>query len=172
MGGQFQGQARTFGSTTIENTTNLVGCIAVYSFNGEETEFLSLNTSNSSSIQDIAFTNNMIYSTGRTAVTSNSGSSTKSYFLSDYEITDEVLSIEDLDGSDLDIKVFPNPANQILHISTNKIKLSTIKIFNNSGQEIITLAPNNFECSIDISQLTQGVYFVKVNHAVFKQIIK
>lgn len=172
IGEQFYGKARTFGSTTIQNTTNLTGCIAIYDFNGEELEFLSLNTSNSSSIQDISYANNTIYTTGRTAVIFNSVSATRSYFLGEYELTNYLLSTEELEESDLDIKVYPNPTHNVLHFSTKKTEILTIEIINSLGQQIITLKPNSFEYSIDISNLSKGVYFVKVNNTVFRQIFK
>ncbi|MBU2927086.1 T9SS type A sorting domain-containing protein [Winogradskyella psychrotolerans] len=172
VGGQFTGQTRTFGASVIEGTNERVGFIAIYDFEGEEIEFLAINTINNSAIQDMAIVNNYIYTTGKTFVTSGAGHSLKSYFLNEFEITNDLLSIEDLVDSNLVIKVYPNPASQKLYISTSTTEISTVEIFNSLGQRVMSLKPNSFNYSIDISTLTRGLYFVKVNDAIFRQIIK
>lgn len=71
--------------------------------------------------------------------------------------------------------LYPNPTNNYLKIETlvpaNQLILS---IYNTTGQELINRILNN-ETQVDISDLTRGIYFVKLvsNEAVeIKKIIK
>lgn len=56
------------------------------------------------------------------------------------------------------LKVFPNPSSNTITVQS-KEKISSIKLFNQVGQEII----NTKETTIDVSELPIGVYFIQVN---------
>jgi hypothetical protein len=64
-----------------------------------------------------------------------------------------------------EIKVYPNPAStQLTILTTNHQHLTTIKIYNVLGEEVLSqmfLSQNSREVSIDISVLQQGVYILE-----------
>ena len=62
--------------------------------------------------------------------------------------------------------VFPNPANETLHIQTDKD--SKIKLYNAFGVLIKEETILNNPAQIDISDLPEGYYLIKVNNTVHK----
>ncbi len=66
------------------------------------------------------------------------------------------------------VSVFPNPAHNKLFISANQLK--SVEIFNLTGAKVASFGNQD---SIDISNLTQGTYLVRViaNSKVTTQII-
>lgn len=72
------------------------------------------------------------------------------------EYCDEVVSVnEALEFST--VSIFPNPANSILHIETDK-KIVNVDIFDSFGQFIRTSRTN----AVKLSGLESGMYFVKI----------
>lgn len=69
---------------------------------------------------------------------------------------DEALSVIETPTT-AKFSMFPNPANTILYIETDK-EISQIGIYNSQGQLVKTEKTKN----IPISELTSGLYFVKV----------
>ena len=68
-------------------------------------------------------------------------------------------------GEISDISVYPNPANQELHIVVDVPSIesnSTISIYNTIGQQVIS---QTFSSSIDISALPEGAYFLQFQNA-------
>ncbi|SHJ27367.1 conserved repeat domain-containing protein/Por secretion system C-terminal sorting domain-containing protein [Flavobacterium haoranii] len=58
--------------------------------------------------------------------------------------------------------LYPNPANEIINISTkNQTEINSVEIYNLVGQ--IVLAIPNTTNKIDVSNLETGTYFIKVN---------
>jgi hypothetical protein len=84
-----------------------------------------------------------------------------------------VVGLHDITASLNDISIYPNPAtNEINIISLQK---STIEISNSNGQIIKTVNHDSGETSIDIEDLSSGVYFVRLKsdkEIVTKRIIK
>ena len=80
-----------------------------------------------------------------------------------------VLSTDDF--SLFNVKIYPNPLKDILHISS-EYKISEIEIFNLLGQKIVNKNLNTFETSVDLSMLPQGNYVLKIksvkNHKILK----
>lgn len=82
-----------------------------------------------------------------------------------------------LNTSDYDINttvtVYPNPTTAVLHIKKpNHITIQSIKIYNSLGQLLLE-QPGRLQ--VDISKLTSGLLFVKINtenHIINKQVIK
>jgi aryl-phospho-beta-D-glucosidase BglC (GH1 family) len=66
-------------------------------------------------------------------------------------------------SSELPINVFPNPANSVLNLNmTNGDKIEKVVIFNIEGKPLITAFPSEQMTSIQIDNLTKGIYFVNV----------
>ncbi|MGP8214286.1 MAG: T9SS type A sorting domain-containing protein [Bacteroidia bacterium] len=73
------------------------------------------------------------------------------------------------------ILVYPNPATQTLNIKFNGIKagLASISIVDVAGREICSeLSIENGELSMNIGNLSSGIYFVKVTTNTSSQVVK
>lgn len=88
----------------------------------------------------------------------------------DIQITIETCpSVNDLDGEGFDILYYPNPARQEINlvISGRRLNEVELEIYNLSGSLISKISiqqlQSGVEIPIDISKLTAGVYFVKLN---------
>lgn len=75
------------------------------------------------------------------------------FFIDDLSLEFEPNSVE---NSDDNIIIYPNPANNIINISTKK-NIKEIELFNQYGQ--IKITDRN---TINISNLTPGIYFLKI----------
>lgn len=83
------------------------------------------------------------------------------------------LGTPELGGNENNIVVFPNPTNGIINIKLNNGNdITNIVLYNMTGQKLLESNQNN----IDISNLSNGVYLLKVtdsnNSLETKQIIK
>lgn len=64
--------------------------------------------------------------------------------------------------NDAKINIYPNPANENLHInSTEHIK--SIKIYNIQSQLIYSVSANSSSISINTSEFESGIYFIKID---------
>ena len=59
------------------------------------------------------------------------------------------------------LKFYPNPVSNILNIQA-KQNIQAVYIYNISGQEVVKIQPNVTKQQVDMSHLSQGMYFVKV----------
>ena len=70
------------------------------------------------------------------------------------------------------ISVYPNPASNILNISSTNEKINNIALFTILGQEILKLETNNRnQVNVDIEHLNEGVYVLKINNNYAKKVI-
>lgn len=98
--------------------------------------------------------------------------------LAEVEIfTPQSLSTEDV--SNVDVKVFPNPTNDIINVSLTRANLGlanrVIRIYNILGVEVLSQKIMNDKQSINMSAFSKGIYFLKVgnNHnTIIRKIIK
>lgn len=67
--------------------------------------------------------------------------------------------------------VYPNPAQNEWNIVSQQ-NISTIELFDISGKQIRTVQPNNLNAVIDASQLSNGMYFAKVQTEAGSKTIK
>lgn len=76
-------------------------------------------------------------------------------------VVTEALSTDEFLASHLN--VFPNPANDVVTVSATDTSLSSVVMTDINGRVVRTTALNNVtETQINIADLSQGVYFVKV----------
>lgn len=80
--------------------------------------------------------------------------------LVEVHVCDPALTIEE-DSAFEKFALYPNPTNGILNFKSERT-LDHISIYNFLGQEVRVLTPNNRQTSIDVSDLKNGVYIVKV----------
>ncbi len=62
-----------------------------------------------------------------------------------------------------DVKIYPNPANNFVAIELNEAKEKTIEVFDITGRIIISEQTADTKKQINISQLDEGVYYVRVS---------
>jgi hypothetical protein len=82
-------------------------------------------------------------------------------FGSIYKIRGGVLSNPDFET--VSVKMYPNPATDILQISTDNVLINTITIYDLKGS--VVLLKNNIDSSeknINITNLESGIYLVKI----------
>lgn len=106
-----------------------------------------------------------------TLVTGNTFSNTASIYF-DYNApivtntattTIQTLGTQDFDFDNY-FTLYPNPAATVLNISSkNTIELKSISIYNTLGQLVMVIPNAQDTKAVDVSQLTTGNYFIKMN---------
>ena len=74
-------------------------------------------------------------------------------------INSSVASVDDL--VELGFSYYPNPSQNILNLSA-KENIGMVNIYNILGQEVLSEKPTKTVTQIDLTSLTMGAYFVKV----------
>ncbi len=108
-------------------------------------------------------------------------------FHSDESVTKAGVNIDDfvilgtLSSENFEINnvfVYPNPSKGIFNISLGNLQPTGIEVFDLTGKKVYEkkeVTISNFETKIDLSNVTQGIYFVKIienNQSTVKRIIK
>jgi len=74
-----------------------------------------------------------------------------------FAIQKTVTGIKQLDNNNVQVEVYPNPANNYIKVTATK-NITEIKLIDVLGKEVI----NSEEKNIDINSFNDGVYFVRV----------
>ncbi|RXM63232.1 hypothetical protein BOQ60_18005 [Chryseobacterium sp. CH1] len=74
------------------------------------------------------------------------------------------LAIVEVSAKADQLKVYPNPVQDILTVSFDQ-KILSVAVYNTAGQLVLTKAINDTKGTIDVSALLSGVYMVKINAA-------
>jgi len=82
------------------------------------------------------------------------------FFIDDFRITSTSLGVED--NSISLFNYFPNPVNDVLTIKAQKV-VEDITVFNMLGQVVKQQTPNTRDCTVDLSAMQTGAYFVQVS---------
>ncbi len=61
-----------------------------------------------------------------------------------------------------EIQIFPNPTTEFISINSDKIEGSIVDIINSNGEFIKSIEVNNREQKIDVSELANGIYLLKI----------
>ena len=69
------------------------------------------------------------------------------------------------------VNLYPNPTSKFITISSND-KITAIIITNILGQTVYTNQFNSHEAQINVSELSSGIYFVKVNGSELRKFVK
>ena len=91
----------------------------------------------------------------------NNNGAGESYYFDDVKLNTN-LSLQNFSNDK--INIFPNPANDLITISSDNL-IEAISLYNVLGQEVISSKPNNTQQTIDIAALNSGVYIVKTTIA-------
>lgn len=73
-----------------------------------------------------------------------------------YDPTATAIADNKIEG----FRFYPNPVNHMLNLSA-QTQIENVSISNVTGQEVIRLQPNAVQAQINMSQLQNGIYFVK-----------
>ncbi|MFV0598216.1 MAG: T9SS type A sorting domain-containing protein [Bacteroidales bacterium] len=71
------------------------------------------------------------------------------------------IGIEDIDVDIVEAKVYPNPAIDYLSIETKEV-VQRLEVYDALGRKVVSKIPNQNNFSIDISNLEQGIYILKL----------
>lgn len=75
-------------------------------------------------------------------------------------------SLTNIDFEFETVDLFPNPAHNLMTISTKKGRILTIQLYNNLGQQILKMEGiDRDSTSIDVSKLQSGIYFLSITKA-------
>jgi hypothetical protein len=79
-------------------------------------------------------------------------------------------SVANVNNTFQPLNIFPNPATSMLTIQSPNEPINTIAITNILGQTVYSeqFAANSMEAEINVSNLSTGIYFVKINNEVRK----
>ena len=92
--------------------------------------------------------------------TSSSLSEDVDFFVDNFRITSTSLGVED--NSISLFNYFPNPVNDVLTIKAQK-DVDNITVYNMLGQVVKQQTPNTRDCTVDLSAMQSGAYFVQVS---------
>jgi hypothetical protein len=62
-----------------------------------------------------------------------------------------------------DISIYPNPAKDILTISSKNKSIKTIALFDILGNQVTVLNPNSLSATIDVSDFASGIYIARIS---------
>lgn len=78
----------------------------------------------------------------------------------DVALSDPTLSVVSFENEDA-FTYYPNPVDNMLQLNAQK-DIQNVTVFNMLGQEVLRVAPNAIESTVDMSEFSQGAYFVQV----------
>ncbi len=61
----------------------------------------------------------------------------------------------------IELNIYPNPTSNLLHIEASQTDISKVEIFDVQGKRVMQVSAPNLR-ELDVSQLTNGMYFLKV----------
>jgi len=60
------------------------------------------------------------------------------------------------------LKVYPNPADALLHIETGGHPIQTIRLTDNAGRQILLVRPQGHKASVNTANIAPGMYMVLI----------
>ncbi|PLX06667.1 MAG: hypothetical protein C0596_15225 [Marinilabiliales bacterium] len=90
---------------------------------------------------------------------------------SEFSITQSSTTVAEISNikTDNSFRIYPNPASDILYVEANKNFV--VEIYNSSSQLLIKQTKGILQ-SIDISKLSEGIYFVKITNDLKTEVYK
>lgn len=71
------------------------------------------------------------------------------------------------------LSIYPNPSSNLVTVNSKTDLLSIISVFDINGKQILDINTINSETkTLDISNLSNGIYFMTINNVVTKKLIK
>jgi hypothetical protein len=111
---------------------------------------------------------NLVKDSSNTVFVAYSGTST----LDVKKITNVVLNIDNEKLHKTDISVFPNPSSDIIRI-TSSTAVNTVEIFSALGKRVLQRTATDLnKKNIDVSNLSNGIYLIKINSENRSELLK
>lgn len=85
---------------------------------------------------------------------------------------ESTLSSEDFLNPELNSKIYPNPANQQFQITGNNHVFRSLEIYSIDGRLLKSVGLTSQHTSVDVSDLTSGIYLVRINKGQTLKLIK
>lgn len=80
-----------------------------------------------------------------------------------YECAGISTSLNDLEDLTAQVQIFPNPAQDVLHLQSSAIAIESVRIFSTTGRQVLARTGDAYQNStIDISDLPAGLYFINI----------
>ncbi len=95
--------------------------------------------------------------------TVNDASPNATFLFDDIQQTSPIVGTEDHFIDLPGLYAFPNPANDLLTIRSDEQVIRAISLFDVLGNEVTVLQPNSRQVTMDISDLTSGVYIARIS---------
>ena len=73
---------------------------------------------------------------------------------------DACTGIEEMQLSD--VKIYPNPAKDVLYIQTSTTQVKTVEVFDMVGKKVLSAVSSGEQISLDTKELNAGIYLVKI----------
>ena len=116
------------------------------------------------------------YSTNEITINWNAPLVYTMHALDFYQKEAVTLSIDDIEQNINSVKIFPNPSNNILNVKfPTTTGSSNIEMYSVQGKKIFSRELNDTTSRLDISNLTSGLYLVKItteSHSYTTKIVK
>ncbi|MDC8002617.1 choice-of-anchor B family protein [Aureisphaera galaxeae] len=139
--------------------------------NASEVGYFDIYTSGDGAGYDGAWNVYPYFNSGNILVSSLFFSDT-SYTGGMYILRESSLGTEDFSLAS-QLTLSPNPAQNAINIRTANAPINSIAVHNVLGQQLIVRnASGNTSETVDISSLSAGIYYVKVNNKTTKKIVK
>jgi hypothetical protein len=81
-----------------------------------------------------------------------------------------LLGTEDFEA--LELKVYPNPTQNVWNIKSGNQIINSVQVFDMLGKYVMSINPNSNETQIDASTFNAGLYFVKIKSDAGSKTIK
>ncbi len=81
------------------------------------------------------------------------------YLIDDVSISD-VTSVEEQVASNM--KVYPNPTNDILNVEGSELNIQHIEVYNNMGQLVFADEVNRAQVQLNVADYKAGMYFIRM----------
>ncbi|MFK7757626.1 MAG: T9SS type A sorting domain-containing protein [Flavobacteriales bacterium] len=76
-----------------------------------------------------------------------------------------------LTGADNTFDFYPNPATNVVTLTSKEMSLGTVTILNSTGKEVMKIDSSGLKTQIEIDELPVGMYFIECNSKV-KRFVK
>jgi hypothetical protein len=87
-------------------------------------------------------------------------------------VVDICLGVNNISGSTSKVAVYPNPNNGVFTISLEGSAVKTIEVVDITGRRVLTTSSSTDLTDVNISELANGVYYVKVKSDNVSEVIK
>ena len=101
--------------------------------------------------------------------------------ITDRKGTSKTLVVKQLTTVEMDdylirnLRIYPNPAHNVIHIDNNQMMIDNVTIFDAQGRVVLQKEnANDYSVTLNTSSLTRGLYFVRVTgdgHVVTKRVV-